>query len=210
MSKAKKFDKLICLDLEATCDEPYSKDYPTEIIEIGVCLLDLKTLEISDVDGIIVKPQKSRITEYCYNLTSISQEMVDKGISLQEAMGILKTKYKIHKRSLCVYGEYDKKMLIKDCEDKGLIYPGINRSCINLKNLLAIEYGWDKEIGLDKAVQYFGLEFEGHHHRGFSDAKMTAKIYQTHLEIIREHAQQTLALMKYMNIDALNKFLKGE
>ncbi len=191
MSKAKKFDKLVVIDLEATCwdtntgKETIPEGEQSEIIEVGVALLNLKTLEIEDSAGIIVKPTKSKISKFCTDLTSLTQEMVDDGCKLEEAMTILRERFQVHKRTMAAWGDYDKKMLINDCQDKGITFPGITRSCINIKNLIAVEYGMDKEFGLDYAVRLFGMEFEGRHHRGIADAINIAKIYQSHLKSIR-------------------------
>jgi inhibitor of KinA sporulation pathway (predicted exonuclease) len=190
MKKAKKFDKIIVVDLEATCWDTNNGELippgeQSEIIEVGVCELNLKTLELEDREGIIVKPTKSRVSDFCTRLTSITQEMVDKGITLAEVMTILKEKYQMHKRTMAAWGDYDKKTLLKDCADKKIEFPGAQRSCINVKNLVTVSYGLDKELGLDEGVEYFGLSFEGRHHRGVDDATMIAKIFRKHLRTLR-------------------------
>ena len=83
-------DKLIVVDLEATC---WKKQPPpgqqNEIIEVGVCLLDTETLAIEDNRGILVKPTRSKVSEFCTKLTSLTQEMVDDGVSFAESCATL-------------------------------------------------------------------------------------------------------------------------
>jgi inhibitor of KinA sporulation pathway (predicted exonuclease) len=205
MSKAKKFDKLIVIDLEASCwdtntgNETVPEGEESEIIEVGVCELDLKTLELGESMGIIVKPTKSRISKFCTQLTSITQEMVDGGVSLAEAMKILREKFQIHKRTMASWGEYDKKKMIAECKDKGIEFPGTPRSCINIKNLMAVSYGTDKELGLDTAAKDLNIPFEGRHHRGVDDAIMIAKIMRQHLRTLRNMNRPQEGIMQAMS-----------
>ena len=63
---AKKLDKIVVVDLEATCWEGKPpENMESDIIEIGVCLLDVHTGEITDNRGIIVIPERSTISDFC-------------------------------------------------------------------------------------------------------------------------------------------------
>ncbi|HMO63395.1 MAG TPA: exonuclease domain-containing protein [Ferruginibacter sp.] len=77
---AKKLDKIVIVDIEATC---WEKETPagmeSDIIEIGVCLLDVQTGEISANKGIIVKPERSILSDFCTNLTTNSQQRLRHG-----------------------------------------------------------------------------------------------------------------------------------
>ena len=52
------FDKIIVADLESVCWETKEEqgDKPMEIIEIGVCVLDTRSFEISRKKSYIVRP----------------------------------------------------------------------------------------------------------------------------------------------------------
>jgi len=69
-----RFDEIVVIDLEATCwSTPEETALNTsEIIEVGVCLLDALTGEIHNPRGLIVKPQVSVVSEFCTELTSIT------------------------------------------------------------------------------------------------------------------------------------------
>jgi inhibitor of KinA sporulation pathway (predicted exonuclease) len=176
---------LVIIDLEATCDEPRPK-WASEIIEIGVCLLDLSSLEITDNRGLLVKPVSSPVTPFCTKLTTITQEMLDKdGITLPEAINILERDYKLDKRTWASWGDYDRKQFLRDCSAKGIAFPGESRTHLNLKSIMQVELGLFAEEGLDTACERFHLKMEGTHHRGVDDARNIARIYQKHLQKVR-------------------------
>ena len=65
--------KIIVIDLEATCWE--GKPPPgeiSEIIEIGICVLDQATGAIDKNRGILIKPVHSAISPFCTQLTTIT------------------------------------------------------------------------------------------------------------------------------------------
>jgi inhibitor of KinA sporulation pathway (predicted exonuclease) len=80
-------NKIIILDLEATCwKDTAPEGQVSEIIEIGVCILDVPSGLISQSKGILIKPKLSAVSLFCTQLTTITQDMLDnKGISLNEA-----------------------------------------------------------------------------------------------------------------------------
>lgn len=185
MSRNRKLDKLVVIDLEATCDEP-RPTWQGEIIEVGVCLLDLQTLEITDKRGILVKPRSTPITPFCTKLTTLTPELIEQeGVSLFQAMTVLQDHYKIRERTWASWGDYDRNQLIKDCNAKQFGFPGESSSHLNIKNLLAIEHGWKAGEGLDRALEKFKMNLEGTHHRGIDDAWNIARIYAAHLTRVR-------------------------
>ncbi len=169
-------DQIIVVDLEATCwkGKPPA-DQQQEIIEIGVCTLDLQTGERLERESILVKPTLSTVSEFCTELTTLTQEQVDQGISFKEACRILKKKYKSQERTWASYGDYDRAKFVQQCADFGLPYPFSDRH-INVKNLFAVVHGLSREVGMAKALEYRKMDLEGTHHRGDDDAWNTAKL----------------------------------
>jgi len=187
MSNRSLFDKIIVIDLEASCDDP-RPSWSSEVIEIGVCLLDRTSLEITDKRSILVKPENTPITPFCTSLTTITKEMLDSGgVSLQEAIKILVKEYKIDKRLWCSWGYYDYQTLTQDCAAKGIKCPYKPRQHINLKPNICFTQGWDEQIDVKAALSKFGLEFEGTHHRGHDDAYNIAKIFAAHMRVLRKN-----------------------
>lgn len=174
---AKKLDKIVIIDLEATCwNGPTPEGMVNEIIEIGVCLLDVYTGEITDNRGIIVKPERSVISEFCTELTTITSELIEnEGITLQEAFRILKKEYDSQSRAWASFGAYDMNQIRRQCSDMGIGYP-MGPSHINVKTLFALKNKLGHELGMDGALKFLNIPLEGTHHRGVDDAKNIAKI----------------------------------
>ena len=170
-------NKILVIDLEATCWQGVQpKDQVSEIIEIGICVLDINTGNISKNKGILVKPTKSRISQFCTELTTITQEMLDEdGISFPDACKLLRTEYDAYQYTWASYGVYDLKMLKNQCQIRNIDYP-LSQNHINVKELFSEVKGLNKKVGMNGALHILGLPLEGTHHRGVDDAKNIAKI----------------------------------
>lgn len=187
---AKKLDTIIVVDLEATCwegDPPPGQK--KEIIEIGVCRLDIASGNRSDKKSLLVCPAKSRVSDFCTRLTTLTQEQVDQGIPFADAIEQLRREYSPADRTWASYGDYDRIQIQKQCEESGLAYP-FGRSHINIKNLLAVSLNLPFEIGLDEAVKMLGLPMEGTHHRGHDDAWNIAAVLAAIFERTRRGSPQ--------------------
>ena len=166
------------IDLESTCwrrpkDKP--DDQRQEIIEIGICAVNIPDLEIVGKEAIFVKPIHSEVSDFCTELTSITPEMVEDGYTLNEAFDILKNEYDSHNRIWASWGDWDRKMFQKDCLTKGVQYPFADTH-FNIKALYSLHNGLTTQRGLGKACRLEGLEFDGTHHRGVDDAYMISQL----------------------------------
>ncbi len=170
-------DKILVIDLEATCWQGVQpKDQVSEIIEIGICMLDINSGTISDNKGILVKPTKSKVSQFCTELTTITQDMLDnQGISFAEACSLLRIDYNASQYTWASYGAYDKKMIKSQCQIRGIDYP-LSQNHINVKELFTEVKGLKKKVGMKGALHILGLPLEGTHHRGVDDANNIAKI----------------------------------
>lgn len=178
MSKTNDY-KVLIIDVESTCWEPpeyQPRDQISEIIEIGVAVVDTKTLEISSNTSILIKPQNSKVSKFCTKLTTLTQEQVDEGITIQNACQILKKEFYSDNRTFVSWGDYDRKMFERNCRDYNIKYPFGPRHH-NLKNAFTLLHGLDREPGMDFALTQLGLKLEGTHHRGVDDAKNIATIF---------------------------------
>ena len=174
---AKQLDKILVVDIEATCwDGPTPDGMKTDIIEVGVCLLDVNSGEISDNRGILVKPERSAISDFCTELTTITPQMVsDEGISYKEACSILKKEYFSQSRAWASFGAYDAKQFQRQSTALNIGYP-FGPSHINVKTLFALKKKLGHEQGMAGALAILDLPLEGTHHRGVDDANNIAKI----------------------------------
>lgn len=172
----RRLDKILVVDLEATCWEGEPPDgESSEIIEIGLCVLDVATGERTDTQGILVKPERSTMSDYCQSLTTITPEMLVGGMSFVEACSLLVEQYDSMHRTWASYGDFDRIKLRQQCEDWGVPYP-FGRSHINVKNLFALQQGFSQEVDLMKATELLGIPFEGTIHRGVDDAWNIAEV----------------------------------
>lgn len=174
---AKLLDKIVVIDVEATCWENKVPDgMMNEIIEIGVALLDVEAGTISDNEGILVKPEKSTVSAFCTSLTTLTQEQLDKdGISFKAACKILKDRYLSQSRAWASFGAYDLNQFRRQCDATGVGYP-FGPSHINVKTNFALKKKLAHEQGMAGALAMLDMLLEGTHHRGVDDAKNIAKI----------------------------------
>lgn len=184
--EAKVFDLINIIDLEATCwnGHPPNGQF-ADIIEIGIAQVDIPKLEIVSATTFLVKPTRSEIGWFCTKLTTITTEMIEQdGITLEQACGKLKELYKSKKTIFASWGDYDRKMFDKCCNDLNIKYPFGPRH-INLKTMFSLIYGLDKELGMDNALKHLKINLQGTHHRGGDDAYNTAIIFCEMMKTIR-------------------------
>ncbi|PXY42740.1 DNA polymerase III [Flavobacterium cheongpyeongense] len=170
-------DKIIIIDLEATCwQSEVPKGQQNEIIEIGLAVLDAETGEITQNIGILIKPQRSTVSLFCTELTTITQDLLDKnGVSFEDAINQLTDEYQPDLYTWASYGQYDLNMLQKQCKSFGIPYP-MGDEHINVKTWFAEKFGLKKPTGMNGALHLLNIPLEGTHHRGIDDAKNIAKI----------------------------------
>ncbi|MHA1267353.1 MAG: exonuclease domain-containing protein [Candidatus Helarchaeota archaeon] len=171
------------VDIEATCWEnkaPIGQEM--EIIEIGICAVNRDTGEILEKRDILVRPQNSIVSDYCTQLTTLTQLQVNSGISLKEACAILEREFDSKQRVWASWGDFDKKQFERECGAKNISYPfGLEH--INLKKLFAKKMKLPQEIEVKEALQLLGLKFEGTYHRAIDDVYNIAIIYAKLLSI---------------------------
>lgn len=168
-------DKILIVDLEATCwNGKIPAGESSEIIEIGMSVLDTTTGVISDNRGVLIKPIRSKVSPFCTELTTITQKMLDNdGIPFEEACKFLAKNYSQY--TWASYGAYDIKMMKSQCEIRAIQYP-LSMNHINVKELFCETKGLKKKVGMKGALGILDINLEGTHHRGVDDAKNIAKI----------------------------------
>lgn len=157
------------VDIEATCwqGEP-PPGQVSEIIEIGVCVLDLHTLERVEKRSLLVRPQRSEVSEFCTRLTTLTAGQVAGGLSFGDACAALRREFRTDSRPWASWGEYDRRQFQTQCRRAGVPYP-FSVHHTNAKQRYAQGSGLRK-MGLAGALQHARLPLEGTHHRGADDA----------------------------------------
>lgn len=184
--RANKTDSLLIIDVEATCWDG-KHDYhaqPSEIIEIGIVEVDLKTLTKKCKRSIIIEPEYSKVSPFCTELTTLTQEDVKQGVTFAQACEILLREFDSFHKPWLSYGDYDRSQFGRECTLHGVPYP-FGKRHLNFKSLFAMGLGLQREIGLHRALDMMGLEFEGTAHRGDDDAWNIARLVDIYFCRIR-------------------------
>lgn len=171
-----RLDHVNVVDVESTCWEgsPPRGEEP-EIIEIGVCVLDVRSLEVRRGESILVRPERSTVSEFCARLTTLTQADVEQGISFAEACDLLRQRYDSRNHVWASYGDYDRTVFERQCAATGAVYPFARRH-VNVKAWFALSHALSREVGMAEALARLGLPLEGTHHRGGDDARNIARI----------------------------------
>ena len=92
---AKLLDQILVIDIESTCWQGYPPPgQSSEIIEVGLCPVEVRKLERLEKRSLLIKPVRSRISEFCTKLTTLSDEHFQTAGTLADAVGILKKEYR--------------------------------------------------------------------------------------------------------------------
>lgn len=180
--------KVYVVDVEATCwetrDEQGSK--PNEVIEIGICTLDILSGKIENGSSYVIKPRFTEVSPFCTTLTGWTQADIDTGSDILPTLQAIEHDYGMTKDHIWFScGEYDRlKLSCHGGGSLGALY-GIPRaqnpferlrSHVNIKTLFALKHKLSKEMGMDRMLQKIGEKLEGRHHNGCDDALNIAKI----------------------------------
>ena len=178
-------DHVCVLDFEATCWQG-SKEH--EIIEFPSILWRWEESKdfhkVSEIQLYVKPSHNPSISDFCHNLTGISQEQVDVGVSLEEALVT-------HHKWLCDHvqdlgslvfvtcGNWDlASMLPSDIKRNKLSYPSpVYRRFVNLKPVFSHVTKTPKILSMVKMLKALNLELEGRHHSGIDDCKNISNIF---------------------------------
>ncbi|WP_409302465.1 3'-5' exonuclease KapD [Peribacillus sp. SCS-155] len=166
------------IDFEFTMPEGKSRPdgfYP-EIIEVGFVTV-IKD-EIKEQFSSFVRPSHFlELTARCKSFLNITQEQVDQGMIFGELVAHLKGIDERMATTVVTWGNMDMKVLRHNCQKAGVEFPFKGK-----QTDLSMEYkrffGDQNQTGLWKAVQAYGKEGTGKHHRALDDALTTFNIFK--------------------------------
>lgn len=176
--KMKEKRQTIFIDFEFTMPERNvrMKDFIAEIIEVGL---------VAVVDDQITKQFSSYVTplkfpvlsERCKSFLHISQQQVDQGISFYELVRKLGEFNNQYETTIVTWGNMDMKVLRHNCLEAGVAFP-FKAAELDLSMEYKRFFGDQNQTGLWKAVQEYGKEGTGRHHRALDDALTTYNIFR--------------------------------
>ncbi|MFB7213536.1 exonuclease domain-containing protein [Streptomyces sp. NPDC056255] len=158
------------IDIEATCwDGQPPPGAVSEIIEIGLTVVDLRAAERLARHRILVRPARSTVSAFCTELTGLTQAEVNTGVPFAEACRLLASEHRSGTRPWASWGDYDRNQFTRQCRATGTRYPFGHRHT-NAKLPFTAAHGLRKRPGMAQALEVAGLPLEGRHHSGADDA----------------------------------------
>lgn len=194
----------IIFDIEASCeDRKINPHYNMETIEIGA--VKVRQGKIVDTFEILIRPEYvDKLTDYCIELTGITFADLENAPVFSQA--ILEFYDFIYGCNIYSSGDFDRKFLIRELEEKGfsseheLARNAIHSSHTDLKKHYNKVTGKKKQ-GMPGMARELGIELTGDRHRGLADSLNLTKIY-IELERLRE-----LELSKEFNDKTMSKLI---
>lgn len=176
--------RLLAIDFEATCDEPYNPD-PQEIIEFPAVLVDPggRTAEFHSYVRPTAHP---KLSPFCQKLTGITQGQVDPAPPFPEVLRQFEEwRTKTCPDALVVTsGNWDlASMLPRACAQHGLDVPKWADRWADMRQLYAENYprGSDRSTQTEIASGV-GVALEGRLHSGIDDARNIARVVRRMME----------------------------
>src|SRR5262245_54067850 len=112
------------VDVEATCwDDAPPAGQVSEIIEIGLTVVDIAAGERVGRHRVLVRPRRSVVSAFCTELTGLTQSEVDGGVEFADACRLLAKEHEAGRRGWASWGDYDRKQFLRQCESTGVEYP---------------------------------------------------------------------------------------
>ncbi|MBB4807924.1 inhibitor of KinA sporulation pathway (predicted exonuclease) [Chryseobacterium defluvii] len=176
--KTKTTNEILIIDLEATCweNDRIPIGQKVDIIEIGICELNLKSEIISKKQSIYIIPERSEINGFCTKLTGITPKLIEeKGIYFEEACEKIRNEYHSVPLTWAGFGNFDREQVIEQCDWLSIENP-FSGHYLNVMYEFKKYFRLPKQMGLKRALDHLKMDFEGNHHSGADDAYNTAKI----------------------------------
>ncbi|MDQ6600192.1 3'-5' exonuclease KapD [Bacillus salipaludis] len=166
------------IDFEFTMPERNvrMKEFYPEIIEVGI--VSVIDDQIVDQFSSYVTPLKfPTLSERCKSFLHISQDQVNKGITFFELIRKMEEFNQGYEMTIVTWGNMDMKVLRHNCLAAGIPFP-FHAAELDLSMEYKRFFGDQNQTGLWKAVQEYGKEGTGRHHRALDDALTTYNIFK--------------------------------
>ncbi|MBP2240483.1 sporulation inhibitor KapD [Cytobacillus eiseniae] len=152
------------------------KGFYPEIIEVGVVAV-INDRIIDQYSSYISPIRFPKLSERCKSFLHITQEQVDQGISFLELVKKLKELSDNQSCTIITWGNMDMRVLRTNCQKADLVFPFSGKE-VDLSMEYKRFFGDQNQTGLWKAVQEYGKEGTGKHHRALDDAMTTYNIFR--------------------------------
>jgi len=164
---------ILVIDLEATCsDDENIKGSDMEIIEIGACWINHQGMILDTFQSFVRPVVNRKLTQFCTELTTITQDQVDKAPTFDQVGPVLQEFSLRHLQDNSIWaswGNYDKVQFEYDSARHGVENPTGHLAHANLKKLFAKQRNI-KRVGMMGALRLLKIPHSGSHHRALDDA----------------------------------------
>lgn len=188
----KELRKIIVVDLELTCweGEKPPEGEAAEIIQIGWAILNVENGEVGDKGAVFIKPEMSKLSEYCTNLTGITPKMLKSGMLYRDACKYVMRKLGGRSKAWAAWGD-DREALERQCHLRDAEFP-FSADCIDVQLLTSmlfnpwrpIEHQYKPRMPLEKAMDMLKITSCGAAHRADNDAYNTALVLSKLMKIM--------------------------
>jgi inhibitor of KinA sporulation pathway (predicted exonuclease) len=176
--------KYICvLDFESTCDG--SKGFDNEIIEFPSILLKWNGTNYEKISQFqqFCKPLVNHtVSDFCHNLTGISQHQVNNGNNFIDVLNDHYNWINTHTNDDVVFltcGYWDLGIMMpKECKKWNIIPPKIYLNVINIKDEFKKFYSVSESYGMAWMLENLKMDLIGKHHSGIDDCNNITRILQ--------------------------------
>lgn len=178
MPTSLRLDRLLFVDLELTCwtgAPPPGEE--SEIIEIGLAEVDVGELRVTRSGRYLVRPQRSTVSDFCTELTGITQEDVKRhGRPLAEVFSSVRKDWGPGRKAWYAWGA--DRILLGDALAAAQIedHP-FSPGFVDLAQLYTSLYGCGQRVSLEEALEREGLEPQGRRHSAEGDAVDAAHVW---------------------------------
>ncbi|KAJ8663788.1 hypothetical protein O0I10_000062 [Lichtheimia ornata] len=185
--KQQPLDYYLFFDVEATCEENGGFEYPNEIIEFPIVLVDGKSFEKVDEFRSYVKPSINPVlSAFCKQLTGISQETVDDSPDFIQVLNDFQefmAKYSVFQDKTAAFvtdGPFDiRDFVTKQCKHSNIKLPSyFEMPWVNIRKLFKDFYKQKEAKNIARMLETLDMTFDGREHSGLDDARNLHRIAQ--------------------------------
>lgn len=141
-----KWNEVVLVTIKTT-----SYESQKEIIEIGLCNFNVKSLRRYDPISLFVKPLKTKVTEQCTQVTGITASDVSDAVSFCDLCDFMQQTYKTNEKPWASYGNFAEIIFKKQCHENNIEYPLSDRF-INIRHYFPLIFSQENEIPLREAL----------------------------------------------------------
>lgn len=172
-------NKVLVLDSELTCFESTEEKcgIPAEIIQFGMAIINLDTLDIDKTGAYYVSNERVKISKFCTQLTGITPKMVDKqGMQLGHVAELLRERWGVSsKKTQVVTWGCESQWMKPDFDIKRVDYP-FRENMLDLAGYFKFGKAFQSGMRLMDVAQEYGVEVEKPIHDAKNDAITTARL----------------------------------